>query len=116
MSLNYTNIHLYHKKMPSGRSSSSWALHYSPPRNRSYQEILHCFPSAPSGYYQIHAANGSAVQVYCDMERTNCGGEGGWMMVAYINMTHPNVTYPQGLSQKIFSKLTYVGGVMVDVW
>ena len=37
-------------------------------RNRSCLEILHCFPSAPSGYYQIHAANGSVVKVYCDME------------------------------------------------
>ena len=36
----------------------------NPPTNRSCQEILHCFPSAPSGYYQIQAANGSAVQVY----------------------------------------------------
>ena len=58
----------------------------NPPRNRSCQEILHCFPSAPSGYYQITAPNGSLVQVYCDMEGTNCGGEGGWMRVAYVNM------------------------------
>ena len=52
--------------------------HCNPPRNRSCQEILHCFPSAPSGYYQITASNGSLVQVYCEMEGTNCGGEGGW--------------------------------------
>ena len=50
----------------------------NPPRNRSCQEVLHCFPSAPSGYYQIRVPNGSLVQVYCDMEGTNCGGQGGW--------------------------------------
>ena len=50
-------------------------------------DILRCNSSASSGYYQIQAANGSAVQVYCDMEGTNCGGEGGWMRVAHINMT-----------------------------
>ena len=55
----------------------------NPPRNISCQRILHCFPSAPSGYYQITAPNGSLVPVYCDMEGTNCGGEGGWTRVAY---------------------------------
>ena len=45
----------------------------NPPRNRSCQEIIYCFPSASSGYYQIHAPNGSLLQVYCDMEGTNCG-------------------------------------------
>ena len=64
----------------------------NPPRNRSCQEILHCFPSAPSGYYQIHVPNGSLVQVYCDMEGTNCGGQGGWMRVAHVNMSHSNAT------------------------
>ena len=50
-------------------------------------DILRCNSSASSGYYQIQAANDSAVQVYCDMEGTNCGGEGGWMRVAQLNMT-----------------------------
>ena len=72
-------------------------------RSRSCQEILYSFPSAPSGYYQIHAANGSVVQVYCDMEGTNCGGEGGWTRMAYINMTQSGSTCPQGLSQKEFT-------------
>ena len=39
--------------------------------------ILHDFPSAPSGYYNITTINGSTVLVYCDMEGTNCRGEGG---------------------------------------
>ena len=43
----------------------------NPPRNRSCQEILYCFPSAPSGKYEIHPPNASPVHVCCDMERTN---------------------------------------------
>ena len=35
----------------------------NPSNIRSCQEILHCFPSAPSGYYQIRVPNGSLVQV-----------------------------------------------------
>ena len=57
-------------------------------------DILRCNSSASSGYYQIQAANGSAVQVYCDMEGTNCGGEGGWMRVAHLNMTDPSSQCP----------------------
>ena len=60
------------------------------------KDILRCNSSASSGYYQIQAANGSAVQVYCDMEGTNCGGEGGWMRVAHINMTNPSSQCPDG--------------------
>ena len=78
-------------------------------KNTTCKEIFNCFPSAPSGYYQIHAPNGSAVQVYCDMEGTNCGGEGGWTRVAYVNMTQPGATCPQGLSQKAFTGLTLCG-------
>ena len=66
----------------------------NPPRNRSCQEILRCNPSASSGYYQIQAANGSLV--YCDMEGTNCGGEGSWMRVVHLNMTDPCSQCPAG--------------------
>ena len=34
------------------------------------------------------------------MEGTNCGGEGGWTRVAYVNMTQPGATCPQGLEQR----------------
>ena len=54
------------------------------------KDVLRCNPSASSGYYQIQAINGSAVQVYCDMEGTNCGGEGGWTVVGHINVTDPS--------------------------
>ena len=36
---------------------------------------------------EIRVPNGSLVQVYCDMEGTNCGGQGGWMRVAHVNMS-----------------------------
>ena len=81
----------------------------NPPDCKSCLQILHCFPSAPSGYYQIAAPNGSLVQVYCDMEGTNCGGEGGWTRVAYVNMSQSGATCPQGLTQRTFSGLTLCG-------
>ena len=81
----------------------------NPPRNRSCQEILYCFPSAPSGYHEIRVPNGSLVQVYCDMEGTNCGGQGGWMRVAHVNMSQSGASCPQGLTQKNMSGLTLCG-------
>ena len=81
----------------------------NPPRNRSCQEILHCFPSAPSGYHEIRVPNGTLVQVYCDMEGTNCGGQGGWMRVAHVNMSQSGASCPQGLDRKVESGLTLCG-------
>ena len=81
----------------------------NPPRNRSCQEILYCFPSAPSGYHEIRVPNGSLVQVYCDMEGTNCGGQGGWMRVAHVNMSQDGANCPQGLTRKTMSGLTLCG-------
>ena len=52
--------------------------------------------SCPSGYYWIRTSNGSAVQVYCDMDRVcGCNGTGGWTRIAYLNMTDPNQQCPQ---------------------
>ena len=81
----------------------------NPPRNRSCQEILYCFPSAPSGYHEIRVPNGSLVQIYCDMEGTNCGGQGGWMRVVHLNMSQDGASCPQGLTQKNMSGLTLCG-------
>ena len=81
---------------------------------RSCLEILQCFPSAPSGYYQIQTANNSYVQVYCDMEGTNCGGKGGWTRVGYVNMTQAGATCPQGLTQRTVSGLTVCGRNRLD--
>ena len=46
------------------------------------------------------------------MEGTTCGSEGGWMRVAYVNMSEPGATCPQGLSQRVFSGLTLCGRSM----
>ena len=37
------------------------------------------------------------VNVYCDMEGTNCNGEGGWTRVAYITLSQP-ATCPTGFT------------------
>ena len=37
------------------------------------------------------------------MEGSNCGGEGGWTRVAFVNMTDPNASCPKGLAQRNFS-------------
>ena len=75
----------------------------------SCQSIYSSNPSAPSGYYSITTANGSVAQVYCDMEGSNCGGEGGWTRVTYINMTQAGTTCPQGLEQMSFNGSPYCG-------
>ena len=66
--------------------------------HHSCADILRCNQSASSGYYDIQAANGSLVQVYCDMEGTNCGGEGGWTRVAYLNVTDTSSQCPTNFS------------------
>ena len=61
------------------------------------------FHSFPSGYYWVTASNGSAVRVYCDMTRL-CGNvTGGWMRVAYLDMTDSSQQCPSGLLQRIYS-------------
>ena len=75
----------------------------------SCKSIYNADPSSCSGYYYITIANGSFVQVYCDMEGTNCGGEGGWTRVAYINMTQDGATCPVGLNQRSFDNKSYCG-------
>ena len=70
----------------------------NPGNYRSCQDITRCVSMAPtSGYYQLQSANGLRV-VYCDMEGTHCGGEGGWMRVAHLNMTDPSSQCPVGFA------------------
>ena len=63
------------------------------PSQKTYNSCLsfhNAVPSTPSGYYKIIANSNFTVQVYCDMELgTNCGGDGGWTRVAYVNMKQP---------------------------
>ena len=78
-------------------------------QSTSCQSIHSSNQSAPSGYYNITTANGSVAQVYCDMQGTHCGGQGGWTRVTYIDMTQAGTTCPQGLEQMSFSGSTYCG-------
>ena len=60
----------------------------------SCKEILELCGPKPSGYYWIMSGYGTPVQAYCDMEGTNCGGEGGWMFVYQVNMTNTSHQCP----------------------
>ena len=52
--------------------------------------------SSPSGYYWVRAC----VRVYCDMARS-CGGvTGGWMRVAYLDMTNSGHQCHSNLTQR----------------
>ena len=80
------------------------------PNNTTCKSIVDYCPSAPSGYYNITTTNGSTAMVYCDMEGTHCGG-GGWTRVAFVNMSEPSATCPQGLVERKFSSLTLCSSV-----
>ena len=65
----------------------------------SCSQLHEVYPTAPSGYYNITLSNGSQVEVYCDMEGSDCDGEGGWTRVAFVNMSEPGSSCPPGLVQ-----------------
>ena len=68
----------------------------------SCKAIYDCSPTAPSGYYWIRNATGSTVQVFCQMNTTNCGNiTGGWMRAVYIDMTDPGNTCPENLTYTV---------------
>ena len=70
--------------------------------------IVDKFNSAPSAYYTIKAPNGSFITVYCNMGVSICDGKGGWMRVAYVNMSESGAACPSGLSTlKNFPNITY---------
>ena len=70
----------------------------------SCKAIYECNPTAPSGYYWIRNATGSTVQVFCQMNTTNCGNiTGGWMRAVYIDMTDPGNTCPENLTYTVQS-------------
>ena len=57
----------------------------------SCSEIAEQNPRQASGVYWIRSSNGSAVQVYCDMDRVcGCNSTRRWARVAYLNMTDPS--------------------------
>ena len=79
-----------------------------PPRNYSNcTEVLESDSSAESGYYNILSADGSVASVYCDMNGTNCDGQGGWTRIEYLDMTEPGATCPPGLTERQFDNINY---------
>ena len=84
-------------------SIPDWCRYYM----RSCSDILITNPDATSGYYNLIITNGSTINVYCDMEGSNCGGEGGWTRIAFINMSEPGTTCPTGLTEEQYDNITY---------
>ena len=69
---------------------------YTPsPLLHSCEEIKSKWPSSPSDYYIIANSHGHARHVYCYMEEL-CNSTGGWMRVAYLNMTDTSEKCPDG--------------------
>ena len=68
--------------------------------DRNLGQLEHCPAASYSdieAWSQIYVplattgSNGTAVQVYCDMDRVcGCNSTGGWTRVAYLNMTDPS--------------------------
>jgi len=51
--------------------------------------------SCSSGYYWVRNSNGTAVHVYCDMDRVcGCSSTGGWTRIANLNMRDPSEQCP----------------------
>ena len=71
------------------------------PLLHSCEEIKSKWPSSPSDYYIIADSHGHARHVYCYMEEL-CNSRGGWMRVAYLNMTDSNEKCPDEF--RLYSK------------
>ena len=61
----------------------------------SCEEINTNWPDSPSDYYLIADTNGHPRHVYCHMESL-CNSQGGWMRVAYLNMSDHTEECPPG--------------------
>ena len=61
----------------------------------SCEEIKANWPDSPSDYYIIADSNEHARHVYCHMEEL-CDSKGGWMRVAYLNMSDSTEECPPG--------------------
>ena len=66
----------------------------SKPAN-SCSEMTELHPGLPSGYYWVTNHNGTAVEVFCDMDSVcGCSSMGGWTHVANLNMSGPSQQCP----------------------
>ena len=66
----------------------------------SCQEVYECNQETPSGEYWINVTHGKSMvirEVYCDMENVHCGSRGGWMRVAFFNMSDSAYSCPSPL-------------------
>ena len=63
----------------------------------SCKQIAEQRPDALSGDYWIRLCNGTAMQVYCDMNSRCCNSSSGWMRAAFVNMSDPSQECPAGL-------------------
>ena len=61
----------------------------------SCDEIKANWPDSPTDYYTIADSNGHARHVYCHMEEL-CDSKGGWMRVAYLNISDLTEECPPG--------------------
>ena len=66
----------------------------------SCAEVYRCNQSAESGIYWLKSH-----KAYCDMQTVHCGIKGGWMRIAYINMSNDKSTCPSPLVQHSSKKL-----------
>ena len=62
-------------------------------------------PSLSSGYYWVLSLNGTAMRVFCEMERS-CGGiTGGWTRVVKLDMANSSHQCPGDLRQRTDSNI-----------
>ena len=60
--------------------------------------------SCSSSYYWIRSSNGTAVRVYCDMNRVcGCSSTGGWTRIANLNMSDPSQQCPGAWNLQTYS-------------
>ena len=74
--------------------------HFSHLPATSCQEVFDCNQGAPSGQYWINTTNRRSMvirEVYCDMENVYGGNRGGWMRVAFFNMSDSTHSCPSPL-------------------
>ena len=75
----------------------------------SCQEIKTYWTNATSDYYLIADNNGQPRHVYCNMEQLCNSSEGGWMRVAYLNMSNSTEDCPTGFNLYNYSGIRACG-------
>ena len=85
----------YSTAYPSSLNITDSTTYPSSSLEHSCEEIKANWPDSPSDYYIIADSNGHARHVYCYMEEL-CDSNGGWMRVAYLNMSDSTEKCPPG--------------------